>query len=473
MPTPRRTTAASPVDSARPIPPALWVLLGAALLGFTTMVLRTWWGPVSTVVLLGGHLRVDATAVLFLLLVHTVFLGVAVYVWSRVRSEPRLEEGIGRFVALIVAFMGVSSAALLSNHYLVGWIFLELSTFCAAPLIVRRSLRTTLPASWRYFLFSSVGLALTLAGFACVMRGFDEAGVHPSLFLDRVDAAAGAGVWQRIGVSLMLLGYGTKLGLAPMHTWLPETYDEAPPAVTALLGAVQFNVALVGLLRVLQVFQPGNAVLVSTQLIAVGLLSMAVSAVSIIITTNYKRLIAYASINHAGVIAIGLGLGAGATYGLLLYVVSNAFIKAILFLTAGRIKARYGTKEMRDVTGLIRDMPESGLFLMIGTFALLGLPPFGSFLGELLILSELIRAGYPVVFTAFTVLLTITFVATGRSLFPMIWGTAKSAEHGPRPGLAAALPTLLLFLAVIAMGLYLPPTVGTLFRQVAASLGAG
>jgi hydrogenase-4 component F len=168
-----------------------------------------------------------------------------------------------------------------------------------------------------------------------------------------------------------------------------------------------------------------------------------------------------------------LGLGAGATYGLLLYVVSNAFIKSILFLTAGRIKERYRTKEMRDVTGLIRDMPESGLFLMIGTFALLGLPPFGSFLGELLILSELIRAGYPVVFTAFTVLLTITFVATGRSLFPMIWGTAKSVEHGPRPGLAAALPTLLLFLAVIAMGLYLPPTVGTLFRQVAASLGAG
>ena len=280
---------------ARPVPFALWALLGAALLGFGTVAARTWWRPAEALTRLGGYVRVDATALLFLLLVHTVFLGIAVYIWSRVRAVPRLEEGVGRFVALVVAFMAVSSAALLSNHYIIGWILLEVSTFCAAPLIVRRSQPATLPASWRYFLFSSVGLALTLAGFACIVRGFEVAGSQPSLFIDQVDAAAGAGPWQRIGVSLLLLGYGTKVGLAPMHTWLPETYDEAPPAVTALLGAVQFNVALVGLLRVLQVFQLGNAPLVSTQLIAVGLLSMAVSTVSILVTGNYKRLIdAYA-----------------------------------------------------------------------------------------------------------------------------------------------------------------------------------
>jgi len=447
------------------------VLLGAAVLTFGVVAARTWWGAPEVGTRLGGYVRIDATALLFLLLVHTVFLGVAVYIWSRVRAVTKLEEGMGRFVVLVLAFMTVSSAALLSNHYIVGWILLEVSTFCAAPLIVRRSQRATLPASWRYFLFSSVGLALILAGFACVVRGFEAAGVQPSLFMDRVDAAAGAGIWQRIGLSLILLGYGTKLGLAPMHTWLPETYDEAPPAVTALLGAVQFNVALVGLVRVLQVFQPVNAQLVSTQLISVGLLSMAVSTVSILVTGNYKRLIAYASINHAGMIAIGLGLGGGATYGLLLYVVSNAFIKAILFLTAGKIKARYGTKEMRDITGLIKEMPESGLFLMIGTFALLGLPPFGSFLGELLILSELIRADFPLVFTAVTALLTVTFVATARSLFPMIWGPARSTAQWARPGLATTLPKIGLLLALIALGLYLPPTLSTLFRQVAASLG--
>jgi len=198
---------------------------------------------------------------------------------------------------------------------------------------------------------------------------------------------------------------------------------------------------------------------------------MVVSTFSIIATRNYKRLIAYASINHAGVIAIGLGVGKIASYGLLLYVVSNAFIKAILFLTAGKIKSHYKTKDMREVAGLIKDLPYSGLFLMVGTFALLGFPPFGSFLGELLILSGLIRAGYVLVFVAFCALLTITFVAMGRSVFPMIWGQPKSQVSWPRQSLAGALPKLVFLAALISMGIYMPPPVNALFRAVAASLG--
>lgn len=464
--------ASAPAAGQAPlVPPAGWLLVGLALLGVAGASLIAWRDSHAALTYLAGYVRIDATARLFLLLVNIVFLGVAVYAWSRVHAVPRLREGLWRFAVLVAAFMAASCAAIVSNHFLVGWCFLELSTICAAPLIVRRSLRSTLPASWRYFLFSSVGLALVLAGFACIVRGFEVAGAHPTLFIDQVHAAAGAGPWQRLGLAFILLGYGTKLGLAPMHTWLPETYDEAPPAVTALLGAVQFNCALVGLLRVLQVFREGNAELVSTQLVAVGLLSMAVSAVSIIVTRNYKRLLAYASINHAGVIAIGLGVGREAAFGLILYVVSNAFIKAILFLTAGKIKARYGTKDMHAITGLIRDMPESGLFLMIGTFALLGLPPFGSFLGELLILSELIRADSPITFAGFCVLLTITFVATGRSLFPMIWGVPKSTARAPRTPLAVTVPKLIFLAALVSMGLYLPAPVATLFRQVADSLG--
>lgn len=457
--------------SAPMVPVSAWLLVVAALLGVGGAALLAWRGQAEPAALLGGYVRIDATARLFLLLVNTIFLGIAVYAWSRVHAVPQLRVGIGRFVVLVILFMAASNAAIASNHFLVGWCFLEVTTLCGAPLIVRRSLRSTLPASWRYFLFSSVGLALVLAGFACIVRGFESAGVPATLFIDQVTASAGAGPWQRLGVALILLGYGTKLGLAPMHTWLPETYDEAPPAVTALLGAVQFNCALVGLLRVLHVFRDANAELVTTQLMSVGLLSMAVSAVGIIVTHNYKRLLAYASINHAGVIAIGLGVGAEAAYGLVLYAISNAFIKAILFLTAGKIKARFRTKDMREVSGLIQSMPESGLFLMIGTFALLGLPPFGSFLGELLILSELIRADFPLVFTGFCVLLTITFVATGRSLFPMIWGSPTASEPAPRPRLLITLPKVLFLVALVSMGLYLPPPLTALFRRVAAYVG--
>jgi hydrogenase-4 component F len=267
------------------------------------------------------------------------------------------------------------------------------------------------------------------------------------------------------------VGYGTKLGLAPMHSWLPEAYDEAPPAVTVLLSAVQFNCALVGLLRILQVYRSGDRELVAEELLVIGLASMAVSTASIISTRNVKRLIAYASINHAGVIAIGLGIGKGASYGLLLYVVSNAFIKAILFLTVGKIKAHYRTRDTREIAGLIKDLPYSGLFLMVGTFALLGFPPFGSFLGELLILSGLVQSGHLLVFAAFCILITATFVATGRTIFPMIWGEPKRTATGPRQTALTVAPKIVFLAALVAMGLYMPPAVNSLFRQIAAALG--
>jgi len=183
-------------------------------------------------------------------------------------------------------------------------------------------------------------------------------------------------------------------------------------------------------------------------------------------------LIAYASINHAGVIAIGLAIGGSASYGVLLYVVSNAFTKAILFLTAGKIEAHYKTKDAREIAWLIKDLPYSGLFLMVGTFALLGFPPFGSFLGELIILSELVRAQQILVFVLFCSLIALTFVATGRTMFPMIWGAPKKPVTWPRQTALSSAAKLAFLAALIVMGLYMPARVNALFRAVAASLGA-
>ena len=184
------------------------------------------------------------------------------------------------------------------------------------------------------------------------------------------------------------------------------------------------------------------------------------------------RLIAYAAINHAGVLAIGLGIGHHASYGMLLYALSNAFIKAILFLTAGQIKARYRTKETSRIAGLLRDLPYSGVLLMLGTFALLGMPPFGSFFGELLMLSAVVSAGHLMVFTAFCVLITVTFVATGRTVFPMIWGERQEPRTWPQQRLLPSSPKLLFVGALVVLGLWVPPMVDALFVQVASTLEA-
>jgi hydrogenase-4 component F len=205
-------------------------------------------------------------------------------------------------------------------------------------------------------------------------------------------------------------------------------------------------------------------------LFVMGGLSMAVSTFNIIATRNIKRLIAYASINHAGVIAIGLGVGAGASYGLLLYAISNAFIKAILFLAVGKIKAQYRTKDTRLISGLLKDLPYSGIFLMVGTFALLGFPPFGSFFGELLILSALVGSGHMLVFGAFCALIIMAFVATGRTIFPMIWGEPTEARTWPRQTFISASPKIGYLAALVVLGVCIPPVVDELIKEVAASL---
>lgn len=445
----------------------LVVALAASVLAFVQAL-----SPASSA-FLGGYVRVDATSRLFLAFINPIFFGVSVYVRSRVSTTPALLDGMGRFVACALVFLAASNAALISNHLLVLWLALEVTTLAATPLIMRRGVATSRLASWRYLLFSSVGLGLALLGFVCLARGIAAGGETPSFFLDRLEVvrAASANRWGELGLALIILGLGTKLGLAPMYSWLPEAYDEAPPAVTALLGAVQFNVALVVLLRVVHVFRPIHPGLVSAALVTMGLISMVVSTLNIIATRNMKRLVACASINHAGVIAIGLGIGKTAAYGFLLYVISNAFIKAVLFLTAGKIKSHYGTKDTREIAGLLKDLPYSGVFLMVGTFALLGFPPFGSFFGELLILSALVGSGHMFVFAAFCVLITMTFVATGRTVFPMIWGEPKKNRTWPRQTFLSALPKMMFLCVLVVLGVYIPPGINDLIQQVAAYVG--
>jgi hydrogenase-4 component F len=424
----------------------------------------------SVAPLLNGYLCVDASSRLFLAFVNPIFLGIAVYVWSRLQVVPELGAEMKRFVPLAIVLLVATNVVFLANKLYVMWIALECTALAATLLIVRPHSPASRQASFHYLLFSSVGLGLVLLGFTCLARSDGASG---ELFISEMQsrASGSADRWEKLGVALMLLGLGTKLGLAPMYSWLPEAYDEAPPAVTALLGAVQFNATLLMIFRVVEMFRPGCSQLVSSELMTMGVMSMLVSTFNIVAVRNVKRLVAYASINHAGVIAIGLAIGDGASYGVLLYVLSNAFIKAILFLTCGKIKDHYRTKDTRKISGLLKDLPYSGLFLMIGTFALLGFPPFGSFFGELLILSALVSSNHMFVFATFCVLITVTFVATGRTIFPMIWGEPQAHAAWPRQTLLSAWPKVVFLLALVVLGVYIPQSVNQLIREVAASLG--
>lgn len=413
----------------------------------------------------------DATSVLFLVLINVVFFAISVYMLSRVKAAPALQALMPWVAALSLAFMAAMNMAILSNHLIVMWGMIEASTMAIAPLVALGE-KGAKRAAWRYVLYSTISLSLSFLGFLCLMQSAQHRGVELSLFVDELHLGIGAhgDVWQRLGIALILFGFGSKLGLAPLYGWLPETYDCAPPSVSAMLAAIQFNGPMVAVLRIFQVFRSDDADFIAEELLVMGALSLCFAAVHVMAARNYKRLIAYVCVSSMGVIAIGLAVGRAAAYGVILYVVSNAFVKTLLFLAAGKIKSTYGTKDVSALSGVIRQLPLTGLVFMVGTFALLGFPPFGSFMAEMLILSGVVQTGHFLVFTLLCATLTVVFVATGRALFPMIWGEPKN-ELSSQDSLLAALPTFGFVLALISLGIYAPAPVTRLLRVVAASIG--
>jgi hydrogenase-4 component F len=350
---------------------------------------------------------------------------------------------------------------------------MELTTLCLAPLVAQGESVQARRVAWQYLLYSSMSLALTFLGFLCLTRSAGLQGRELVFALDQMAATlpVAGDSWQRLGFALILFGLGSKLGLAPIYSWLPATYETAPTSTSALLAAVHFNISIVAVFRVLQILQARETGFVTHELLVMGCLSLTVAAVQVMAARNYKRLIAYACVSSSGVIAIGLSVGKAAAYGVVLYVVSNAFVKALLFLTAGRLRAVYGTNEVAALSGVIRVLPFSGMLFAVGTFALLGFPPFGSFLAEMLILSGIVQAGQLLAFAIMCTMLTVIFVATGRAIFPMLWGPSERQGPAIVESWVTAVPKLGFVGVLVLLGAYTPQPVSALLRQVAHSIG--
>jgi hydrogenase-4 component F len=419
------------------------------------------------------YLVLDATSLLFILVINTVFFGICVYLYSRERHSPELTLDIRSRAGLMLAFMAVINVGILANHLVLLWALIEISTLCAAPLVARGDAANPKAVAWRYLLYSSMTLAISFVGFMCLVQSAHVRGVDINFAVDQLGQAltARGDAWQQLGLSFMLFGLGGKLGLAPLYSWLPETYEAAPTSTSALLASIQFNISVVAVFRILQIFQGLGAGLVTQELLVMGYLSLVVAAIQIMAARNYKRLIAYACVSSSGVIALGLSVGKAAAYGVVLYIVSNAFVKALLFLTAGRMRVVYGTNEVAPLSGVIRVLPFAGLLFAVGIFALLGFPPFASFLAEMLILSGIVQAGNLMAFTLMCVMLTVIFVATGRTVFPMLWGESKRVGPPVHESWVTALPKLGFVGILVMLGTYTPEAITRVLRAVAVSIG--
>jgi hydrogenase-4 component F len=265
------------------------------------------------------------------------------------------------------------------------------------------------------------------------------------------------------------------MGLAPLHTWKPDAYGEAPGVVGALLAGGMTTCAFVALLRVYRVADAGGqGDFARSLLITLGLLSMTTAAVFMIGQRDFKRLLAYSSVEHMGILVLGIGIGGPAIFAALLHTVNNALVKGVLFLSAGNIHRAFKSKRLEDVTGAMRRLPISGSLFLVGFLAITGAPPFGPFVSELLILTAAIDAQRWFVAAAYLVLLAVIFVGMGSTVLAVVQGVPPEDPEGKtfRESPMKVVPMFASLGLVLMMGIWIPEPLTELLYAAAKLLGA-
>ncbi len=439
---------------------------------------------------LGGWLQADSIGLLFLTITCVLFLMASVYAVGYLGQEiqtTRPDWVSGSlfsnapervFVGCMLLFLSAMTLVTISHHLGLLWVGVEATTLASAPLIYFHRHHRSLEATWKYLLICSVGIALALLGtFFLAVAASSGSGTPIPLVLEDLIASGGQlhAEWLKAAFLLFLVGYGTKMGMAPFHTWLPDAHSEAPSLVSALMSGALLNCAFVGILRAYQIaIAAGQGAFVQELLIGFGLVSMAVAAVFIIRQADYKRMLAYSSVEHMGILSLGVGIGGAATFGAMFHAVNHSLAKALLFLVAGNVLALYRTTATRSVRGMLRLLPISGPLWVIGFLAITGSPPFGSFLSEFTILQASFTTGHVVVAVLYLGLLTVVFIGMATVMLRMAQGEPwLDPTSRTREAVLAVLPPALLALAVLLLGVYVPPGLDSALQSAAGLLGGG
>jgi hydrogenase-4 component F len=382
---------------------------------------------------------------------------------------------------LCMAFLVCLSAMTLvtiSQHLGLLWIALEATTLTMAPLIYFNHNARSIEATWKYLLICSVGIAIALLGLFFLAYSTIVAKQDVTLLLGSLisDASSLHPGWRHAAFIFLLVGFGSKMGLAPLHTWKPDAYGEAPGLVGALLAGGLVNCALLALLRVYQIaIASTEGALFQEVLLGMGLVSMAFAAVFMAKQSDFKRMLAYSSVEHVGIIAVALGLGKAALFGALLHMVNNALTKGVLFLSCGNIHRAYNSKSTQFVRGALRRTPWSGALFLAAFLAITGSPPFGPFVSEFIIVSSAFVQGNYWSGALFLLFLAMIFIGMASTVLPVVLGKMpKDMEKTPyRDTVHTVLPPLLLMGVILVLGVWIPAPLHALLTEAAGMLGGG
>jgi hydrogenase-4 component F len=385
---------------------------------------------------------------------------------------------ISAYYGLFSLFLMTMLLVVTANNIIMMWVAVEATTLGSAFLVGLRGQRASLEAAWKYVIICTVGVAFGLYGTILVYSDAFSVLQAPGsavLWTEIVKQAQALDpTLVKMAFVFVLVGFGTKAGLFPMHAWLPDAHGEAPGPVSAMLSAVLLNCALLVVLRFAAIADLTlGPSFTQTLFLVFGVLSIATAAFYMIVQRDLKRLLAYSSMENIGLIVVAFGIGGPAAIGAgLLQAINHSLVKALLFCATGNILLKYHARSLDQVKGMLKALPATGALMVAGALALAGVPPFSIFVSKFMIVATGFGAGHAWLMIACLLLLTVVFAAIFRVLAVTLSGDQPSGVPAGEANWLTLLPGAAFIVLILGLGLYLPPQLVQLLNSASGGITA-
>ncbi|MEO5356186.1 MAG: hypothetical protein H7844_02680 [Nitrospirae bacterium YQR-1] len=432
-------------------------------------------------------LGTDTLGFVFLFIINVNFLGSALYSNVYLKETDEAQHYDHWYAPAMLFFLAMVTGAVLSRNLGLMWVFVGATPIATATLIWHHRDKESLEAAWKHLFICSVGIVLSFIGVLSMVEASEQVPGR-GLSIDTLSnyTALISPLWGGMAFTFALVGYGTMMGLSPMHTWLPDAHSKAPSSASAMFSGTLLNCAFLAILRYYQIFAFTPMIsFIRNLMLALGLLSILAAAVFIPRVDNFKRKLAYSTVGHMGILATSVGLGGIAIYAAMLHTLCHSLIKHALFLTSGNFLYTYGTVKTSGISNAIGRVPQSSIILVVSVLFIIGIPPSGLFVSEFMMIKQMVTESRWVVLAVFVVLSATVSYGFITSVFKMVFSeaaTEMSKEAGaatPDEGSSEAtvepLFSLLpqwIFLGIIAItGIYIPLALNVLLHRAAYILG--
>lgn len=460
----------------RPLRSAAWVITVTCLaISLAPATVTAWQVLLSgRVVAVAGWFEADGLSALLLLLVTFVCTVAAIFSGGYMRHETQSKERLWWFYCnynLFVFSLVVVPALARVN---LVWVAVELVTLFGTLLVGFESTPGALEAAWKMAILTIMGAPIALFGFLTLYWAFRSSGGGTAETWQGLYAMAStmSPNLLRLSFLLVFVGFGAKAGLAPMHTWLPDAHSQAPTPICALLSGMKTTIPLYAILRLLSVVLGSPEARIGEWMVVLGLFSVGIAAFLLLQVRDYKRMFAYSTVEHMGIILTATGFAThAAAYGAVAQMLNHSITKSLCFYAAGMILLALETRQISEVRGLFRISPFAGSVLLLGSLAIAGAPPFPIFLSEFSILSAGLKSGHNAAVIVLAVLIVIAFVAIFLQVNSMLFGEPGPAATPVLAPRSCRTAILIAAVPVVILGVYIPGPVHSLMALAAQQLG--